>query len=58
MGRSTCASVSAFSFDAQPAHFERVVRRIWRPDGDFAGLLDGVPEGVSFIVGFPARDFT
>ena len=33
MGRSTCASVSALSFDAQPAQLERLVKRIWRPVG-------------------------
>ena len=31
MGRSTCASASALSLDAQPAQAERVVRRISRP---------------------------
>lgn len=30
-GRSTCASASALSLDAQPAQVERVVRRISRP---------------------------
>src|SRR5437867_3286998 len=30
-GRSTCVSASALSLDAQPAHVERVVRRISRP---------------------------
>jgi hypothetical protein len=34
-GRSTCASVSAFSLDAQPAQLERVVRRICLPEGAF-----------------------
>lgn len=33
MGRSTCASVSALSFDAQPAQLERLVNRICFPDG-------------------------
>jgi len=31
MGRRTCVSASALSLDAQPAHVERVVRRISRP---------------------------
>ena len=39
MGRSTCASASAFNLDAQPAQLDRLVSRIWRPDGGFAGLL-------------------
>jgi len=32
MGRSTCASVSAFSLDAQPAQLESAVRRICLPE--------------------------
>ena len=32
-GRRTCASLSALSLDAQPAQFERLVRRICLPDG-------------------------
>jgi hypothetical protein len=32
-GRRTCVSVSAFSFDAQPAQLERLVKRICLPDG-------------------------
>ena len=31
IGRSTCVSASALSLEAQPAHVERVVRRISRP---------------------------
>ncbi len=30
-GRRTCVSASALNLDAQPAHAERVVRRISRP---------------------------
>jgi hypothetical protein len=33
-GRSTCASVSAFSFDAQPAQLDRLVSRIFLPEVD------------------------
>ena len=33
MGRSTCASASALSLEAQPEHVERVVRRILRSEG-------------------------
>jgi hypothetical protein len=32
-GRRTCASVSAFSFDAQPAQLERLVSRICLLEG-------------------------
>lgn len=32
-GRSTCASVSALSFDAQPAQLDKLVRRICFPEG-------------------------
>jgi hypothetical protein len=32
-GRSTCASVSAFNLEAQPAQLDRLVRRISRPEG-------------------------
>lgn len=39
MGRSTCASDSAFSLDAQPAQFERLVRRTCFPLRALAGLL-------------------
>jgi hypothetical protein len=39
MGRSTCASVSAFNFDAQPAQLDKLVRRIWRPDGDASVII-------------------
>jgi hypothetical protein len=38
MGRSTCASVSALSLDAQPAQLDRLVRRIWRPEGGFLSI--------------------
>jgi hypothetical protein len=34
MGRSTCASASALSLDAQPAQLERLVNRICLPDGE------------------------
>jgi hypothetical protein len=33
-GRSTCASVSAFSLDAQPAQLDRLVSRIFLPEVD------------------------
>jgi hypothetical protein len=33
MGRSTCASASALSLDAQPAQLERLVSRICLPEG-------------------------
>jgi hypothetical protein len=39
MGRRTCESASALSLDAQPAQFERLVNRIWRPDGALAMSL-------------------
>jgi hypothetical protein len=38
-GRSTCASVSALSLEAQPAQLERLVRRICLPEGA-GGNLD------------------
>jgi hypothetical protein len=38
MGRSTCASVSALSLDAQPAQLDVVVNRICLPDGLNTGL--------------------
>jgi hypothetical protein len=39
MGRRTCASVSAFSFDAQPAQLDKLVKRIWRPEGGFSAII-------------------
>ena len=50
IGRSTCASASALSFDAQPAQLERLVRRICRPEG---GSTDWfmIPQGVDVGVG-------
>jgi len=33
MGRRTCASASALNLDAQPAQLDKLVRRIWRPEG-------------------------
>jgi hypothetical protein len=32
----TCASVSALSLDAQPAQFDKVVKRICRPLGEMS----------------------
>jgi len=32
-GRRTCASASALSLEAQPAHLDKLVNRIFFPDG-------------------------
>lgn len=50
IGRSTCASASALSFDAQPAQLERLVRRICRPEGGSADWFT-IPQGVDVGVG-------
>jgi hypothetical protein len=39
MGRRTCASASALNLDAQPAQLDRLVSRIWRPEGECEGVL-------------------
>jgi len=42
MGRSTCASASALSLDAQPAQLDRLVSRICFPEGCRASFSIGV----------------
>ena len=60
IGCRTCASVSALSFDAQPAQLERLVRRICLPLSCFSDMgimilqfwCRGKPQHVGWIVGF------
>jgi hypothetical protein len=46
MGRSTCASVSAFNFDAQPAQLDRLVSLIWRPEGAASSIIGFLIGGI------------
>jgi hypothetical protein len=47
IGRSTCASASALSLDAQPAQLDRLVNRICFPEGLASSWI--------MMIGFPLR---